>query len=344
MHVMMFSLFFIGDGCSRGGGSSGSSGGRSGGSSSGSNGGSGRCSGGGSGSGNVSGGTRGSGNVSGGKPSSARCLRRVTRVQALNLALWMAQVPSHSRSHRRTSLRSAGFAALYERLGAVRAHGACSCAARWLQARDRFRKQRPLAPRIQHQRRSSHQCQVPARAKNPASAPNTASHSIISKRSSPPPCSSQSGKMPSTQIALKNRCKLIADTIKAWAKINHSVGNFRLLLSQLQETGFKIGGCKTSEYKTAMIAIKAAYPHNKQKVYINYMCNFKKLLSQPLPATGDVSITRRENNCLKSTQDSKTFVIIPDIDEAAAAASSTKPAAAKDKLKDSKREREEVKK
>ena len=87
--------------------------------------------------------------------------------------------------------------------------------------------------------------------------------------------------MPSIKMTAKKKCQLLADTIKAWAGISHSVGKFRELLTQLQATGFKIGGCKTAEYKTTMIAIKHTYPGDSGKTYMNYMWRFKKLLSEP---------------------------------------------------------------
>ena len=93
------------------------------------------------------------------------------------------------------------------------------------------------------------------------------------------------------EISVKKKCQLVADTVKAWAGIRQHVGRFRELLTQLQATGFKIGGFKTAEYKSTMIAIKHAYPNNKAHTYITYMCQFKKLLSEPLPATGNIVIT-----------------------------------------------------
>ena len=126
--------------------------------------------------------------------------------------------------------------------------------------------------------------------------------------------------MPSKQTAVATKCRLIVETIKAWAGINDSVGKFRELLTQLQQTGFKIGRCKTAEYKAAMLAIKHAYPKNKQSTYLNYMYKFKKLLSQPLPATGNVSITSIQNSRLKLNQAENTVVIFPDFEEDTSAA------------------------
>jgi hypothetical protein len=50
-------------------------------------------------------------------------------------------------------------------------------------------------------------------------------------------------------------------------------------------------------------------PENKPKAYINCMCNFKKLLSEPLPATGNVSITGRQKSRFKLTQAERTVVV-----------------------------------
>ena len=133
-------------------------------------------------------------------------------------------------------------------------------------------------------------------------------------------------------MSVKEKCQLVADTVRAWAGIREHVGKFRELLTQLQATGFKIGNCKTKEYRSAMIAIKHAYPCNVARTYLNYMSQFKKLLREPLPATGNIVITGFKRSRSKSGQPEMTELFPNNGDKASAAAaagkSSIKPTAA----------------
>ena len=49
-------------------------------------------------------------------------------------------------------------------------------------------------------------------------------------------------------------------------------------------TGFNIESCSSLQYKATMLVLKKHFPKKKQRTYLNYMCNFKKLLTEPLPA------------------------------------------------------------